>query len=177
MLQAGFAAEVHRVGRVPWVIGGDWNVRPEQVFMGNLPGFAIVASDDPTTDSGNRIDWFATNVERGDGAKVEVLSEFPIPVHRPVLAKVPRGTQGDLGVRLRRPKAFEGVTKEKLKGYVPEAGEEVVLRGSLEDMWQTWNKAAEAWLMAKEDVKGKEYVPRKGHRACLRSEHCVGPSG
>ena len=133
---------------------------PSDVFLGNLPGITIQSPDRPTYDSGSVLDWFFTNMDFRSDVKVTVDDEAGIIGHRPVTIEIPRSINGDLGVRLKRPVAFKGVTKAELKGFEPEPGLTIALEGTLEDKWAAWNTHAESWLAAKEEADGHEYLGR-----------------
>eukprot|EP00972_Heterocapsa_arctica_P075613 11154641-Heterocapsa_arctica.AAC.1 len=62
-----------------------------------------------------------------------------------------------MGVRIRRPSAFQAITKkEAKKGIIPE-GDFQTKEGTIEYNWIRWNQEAEAYLYRQEDKRGKEF--------------------
>eukprot|EP00972_Heterocapsa_arctica_P051810 7621545-Heterocapsa_arctica.AAC.1 len=65
-----------------------------------------------------------------------------------------------MGVRIRRPSAFQGITKtEAKKGIIPE-GDFQTKEGTIESNWIRWNQEAETYLCHQEDDRGKEFKGR-----------------
>ena len=118
-LQRTVGGEITRIGRVPWIAGGDWNEGPEEVYVGDIPGVKVRSSGEPTCDTGSELDWFMTNIRESEEDSIYVDIEAGVSVHRPVIFTIPRGIEGDLGKRLKRPRAFTGVLRNQLKGVYP----------------------------------------------------------
>eukprot|EP00972_Heterocapsa_arctica_P011582 1696713-Heterocapsa_arctica.AAC.1 len=60
-----------------------------------------------------------------------------------------------MGVRIRRPSAFQGITKkEAKKGIIPEWDFQTK-EGTLCEHWIRWNQEAETYLCHQEDKRGK----------------------
>ena len=49
------------LGRVPWVVGGDWNMTPEDVQLQSLRGGHFHIPQGPTRTFGRTLDWFLTS--------------------------------------------------------------------------------------------------------------------
>ena len=152
--------EITRIGRVPWIMGGDWNITPAEIHLGNVGGLTVLSPGTATADTGSELDWFITNMDYGVKKTPEILYDAGVTVHRPVIMEVPRSINGDLGSRLKRPRAFKGVLKSELKGFEPEPGPVVTLPGDHQDRWREWNEVAEKWLAEKEEAEGDEYRGR-----------------
>eukprot|EP00972_Heterocapsa_arctica_P102960 15174590-Heterocapsa_arctica.AAC.1 len=59
-----------------------------------------------------------------------------------------------MGVRIRRPSAFQGITKkEAKKGTIPE-GDFTTRECMIEENWIRWNQEAETSLCHQEDKRG-----------------------
>eukprot|EP00972_Heterocapsa_arctica_P012115 1777704-Heterocapsa_arctica.AAC.1 len=65
-----------------------------------------------------------------------------------------------MGVRIRRPSAFQGITKKEAnKGNIPE-GDFNTKEGTTEENWIRWNQEAETYRCHQEDNRGKEFKGR-----------------
>eukprot|EP00972_Heterocapsa_arctica_P089347 13174153-Heterocapsa_arctica.AAC.1 len=65
-----------------------------------------------------------------------------------------------MGVRIKRPSAFQGITKkEAKKGTIPE-GDFKTTEGTIEEHWIIWNQEAGTYLCHQEDKRGKEFKGR-----------------
>ena len=128
--------------------------------MGNVGGLTVLSPGTATADTGSELDWFITNMDYGVKKTPEILCDAGVTVHRPVIMEVPRSINGDLGSRLKRPRAFKGVLKSELKGFEPEPGPMVTLPGDHQDRWREWNEVAERWLAQKEEADGDDYRGR-----------------
>ena len=85
------------LGRTPWVIGGDWNLAPDQVALPLFAGGAAIDPGLPTVDAGSTLDWFLAGPCMRDLAISRVLTAAPIAVHRPVTLGLQAVQQMDLG--------------------------------------------------------------------------------
>eukprot|EP00972_Heterocapsa_arctica_P019263 2842727-Heterocapsa_arctica.AAC.1 len=79
------------IGRVPWVGGGDWNLPPG--------AFAIEGA--------------SCTAGLANGAESKVEGDIAIVKHSPVRLKVGGKLSEDMGVKMKRPKAFQGMTRKK----------------------------------------------------------------
>eukprot|EP00972_Heterocapsa_arctica_P019951 2943124-Heterocapsa_arctica.AAC.1 len=62
-----------------------------------------------------------------------------------------------MGVRIRRPSAFQGITnKEAKKGIIPE-GDFQTKEGNIYENRSRWNQEAETYLCHQDDKRGKEF--------------------
>eukprot|EP00972_Heterocapsa_arctica_P006036 889376-Heterocapsa_arctica.AAC.1 len=60
-----------------------------------------------------------------------------------------------MGVRIRRPSAFQGITKkEAKKGNIPE-GDFNIKESTIYENWIIWNQEAETYLCHREDKTGQ----------------------
>ena len=50
---------IQNLGRVPWVIGGDWNIEPAEAALPALTGGAALHPGAATTDGCSTLDWSA----------------------------------------------------------------------------------------------------------------------
>ena len=51
------------LGRVPWIIGGDWNLQPEDLRHHCFKGGNPVHTNGPTQKHGSNLDWYLTSKE------------------------------------------------------------------------------------------------------------------
>ena len=72
-LHRRFGEEVCRIGRVPWIAGGDWNVEPDSINLGHYRGVNIRTLGEPTTDSGSNLDWFLTKISESNEDKYQEI--------------------------------------------------------------------------------------------------------
>ena len=79
---------VHRLGRAPWVVGGDWNLHPNAVAVPTLTRGMAHEPAHSTTDGASVIDWFLTASQIAEACSTQVLTEAPIAVHRPVVLQI-----------------------------------------------------------------------------------------
>eukprot|EP00972_Heterocapsa_arctica_P060515 8927291-Heterocapsa_arctica.AAC.1 len=86
-------------------------------------------------------------------AETRVDKDTQLYSHYPVQLNIGGELSEDMGVRIRRPCAFQGITKkEAKKGNIPE--------GTIEEHWIRWNQEAETYLCHQEDKRGKEFKGR-----------------
>ena len=99
-------------GRVPWIIGGDWN-QPTEIprFSGISP--TIVSSGEPAFEDKTCIDWFAVSNGLGRMVGTKVYHDTTLHGHRPVEMVIMRTPDECLGYKLQAPHPFEGVPKRK----------------------------------------------------------------
>ena len=60
-LHRSIGADLHTLGRVPWVVGGDWNMEPEQIEGTWEIGGEVVRTYQLTHSHGKELDWFLTS--------------------------------------------------------------------------------------------------------------------
>ena len=89
--------------RGPWIIGGDWNMSPEELMASGWlekAGGAVVASQEATCDAadeGTRIDFFVVAKELLPYVEaVSVVYGAPIKTHRPVQLRLRTKTRRQL---------------------------------------------------------------------------------
>eukprot|EP00972_Heterocapsa_arctica_P033577 4942085-Heterocapsa_arctica.AAC.1 len=79
-------------------------------------------------------------------AESKVESDTPIYAHNPVKRKVGGSLSKDMGRRIKRPMAFQGLTRKEAQHiYVPE-GDFVHKEGNLDEQWKRWNDSFENYL-------------------------------
>eukprot|EP00972_Heterocapsa_arctica_P094583 13948123-Heterocapsa_arctica.AAC.1 len=92
---------------------------------------------------GNALDWFMVSGGLAIAAETRVDKDTQIYAYYPVQLKVGGKLSEDMGVRIRRPSAFQGITKkEAKKGVIPE-GDFKTREGTIEENWIRWNQDAE----------------------------------
>eukprot|EP00972_Heterocapsa_arctica_P069607 10284869-Heterocapsa_arctica.AAC.1 len=75
----------------------------------------------PTCSSGNTLGWFMVSGGLAIAAETNVDKDTQIYHHYPVQLKAGGQLSEDMGVRIRRPSASQGITKkETKKGIIPE---------------------------------------------------------
>ena len=160
-------AERHKVlsqrareyGRVPWIIGGDWN-QPTEVprFTGLSP--TIVSTGEPTFENKTCIDWYAVSNGLGRMVGTKVYHDSTLHGHKPVEMIIMRTPDDMLGKKLFTPHPFDGILKKQAKQNPPEEGTYYELNGTLEDQWEVWNRTSEVTLANKEGKHEQKYFGR-----------------
>eukprot|EP00972_Heterocapsa_arctica_P012726 1869185-Heterocapsa_arctica.AAC.1 len=84
-----------------------------------------------------------TNVDKG----TSIYSHYPVQLN------IGGRLSNDLGVRIIRANAFDGMTKQKVKKSVIPEGSFNTKEGTLEENWIRWNQEAETYLCQKEDTR------------------------
>eukprot|EP00972_Heterocapsa_arctica_P041488 6117022-Heterocapsa_arctica.AAC.1 len=93
-------------------------------------------------------------------AETTVDKDTQLFSHYPVQLTIGGKLSEDLGIRIRRPSAFLGITKtEAKKGSIPE-GDFKLTEGTMDENWIRWNQEAETYLCHQEDKRGKEFKGR-----------------
>eukprot|EP00972_Heterocapsa_arctica_P011040 1617691-Heterocapsa_arctica.AAC.1 len=83
------------------------------------------------------------------GTKVD--PDTPIYAHYPVRLRVGGTLSEDMGQRIRRPMAFQGLTKKEARtGNIP----------GVDENWIRWNQESETYFSHQEDKRGQEYKGR-----------------
>eukprot|EP00972_Heterocapsa_arctica_P108402 15965921-Heterocapsa_arctica.AAC.1 len=70
---------------------------------------------DATCSTGNTLDWFMVSGGLAIAAETKVDKDTHIYSHCPVQLKIGGKLSEDLGVRIRRPSAFQGIAKKEAK--------------------------------------------------------------
>ena len=136
------------LGRTPWIIGGDWNLAPDQVALPLFAGGAAIDPGLPTVDTGSTLDWFLAGPCMRDLAISRVLTAAPIAVDRPVTLGLQAVQQMDLGKCVVVPTPLTQV----VTGPHPQlCGWE--FNGDQDEIWSQWTGQAERWLST---LHGKE---------------------
>eukprot|EP00972_Heterocapsa_arctica_P089651 13220899-Heterocapsa_arctica.AAC.1 len=74
---------------------------------------------DATCSTGNTLNWFMVSGGLAIAAETKVDKDTELFSHYPVQLKIGGKLSEDMGVRIRRPSAFQGMTKkEAKKGYI-----------------------------------------------------------
>eukprot|EP00972_Heterocapsa_arctica_P017880 2642837-Heterocapsa_arctica.AAC.1 len=77
-----------QLGRVPWIIGGDWNITPGTcVIEGMNNSAAYLDPIAPTCSTGNTLDWFMISGGLAIAAETRVDKDTQIFSHYPVQLK------------------------------------------------------------------------------------------
>eukprot|EP00972_Heterocapsa_arctica_P091943 13559967-Heterocapsa_arctica.AAC.1 len=72
------------IGRVPWVVGGDWNLQPgEFTIEGASCTAAYVEPGAPTCITGSAVDWFMVSAGLANGAESKVQRDAAVDKHKP----------------------------------------------------------------------------------------------
>ena len=133
--------ELHMLGRAPYVIGGDWNLSPEQLLpTWQRPGWAV-ATGESTCDTGSQLDWFMVSPVMAPLATT-TLCHAPVAVHRPVLLHLRHHWLVDLGWRVVTPLPFKEAANDKARPTT------VILQEdqSLEAYWSQWTTGWEKYI-------------------------------
>jgi hypothetical protein len=147
---------ITQLGRVPWIIGGDWNMAPGTcVIEGMNNAAAYLDPMGATCNTGSTLDWFMVSGGLAIGAETQVDNDTHIYSHYPVRLKIGGKLSEDLGHRIRKVNAFEGMTKKEVKKSVIPEGDFQTKEGTLEENWARWNLESEKYLCIKEDKKVK----------------------
>eukprot|EP00972_Heterocapsa_arctica_P044830 6615195-Heterocapsa_arctica.AAC.1 len=99
-------------------------------------------------------------VSGGLAIAAETNKDTQIYSHYPVQLKVGGKLSEDRGARIRRPSAFQGITKKEAKKGITPEGDLHTKEGTIEENWIRWNQEAETYLCHHEDKRGKEFKGR-----------------
>eukprot|EP00972_Heterocapsa_arctica_P094901 13994376-Heterocapsa_arctica.AAC.1 len=94
------------------------------------------------------MDWFMVSAGLANGAESKVGSDAAMAKHKPVRLKIGGKLNDDMGMRLRRPIAFQGMIRKEAKENHDEA-------------WKQWNEPSENFLGM---VENKNETNHKGKR-------------
>ena len=84
-------------------------------------------------------------------AETRIDTDIHIYFHYPVQLKIGGKLSEDMGDRIRRPNAFQGITKkEAKKNSIPE-GDFKTKEGTIDENWIRWNQESETYLCHQED--------------------------
>eukprot|EP00972_Heterocapsa_arctica_P016895 2494282-Heterocapsa_arctica.AAC.1 len=65
-----------------------------------------------------------------------------------------------MGQRIKRPMAFQGLTKKEARTRNTPEGDFKTKEGTLDEDWIRWNQEGETYLSHQEDKRGQEYKGR-----------------
>eukprot|EP00972_Heterocapsa_arctica_P017367 2564279-Heterocapsa_arctica.AAC.1 len=85
------------------------------VIEGMSISAAYLDPEDSTCHSGNILDWFMVSGGLALAAETKVDKDIQIYAHYPVQLNVGGKLSEDMGHRIRRPSAFQGLTKKEAK--------------------------------------------------------------
>eukprot|EP00972_Heterocapsa_arctica_P049671 7309236-Heterocapsa_arctica.AAC.1 len=129
---------------------------------------------DATCSTGNTLYWSMVSGGLAIAAETRVDKDTPIYSHYPVQFKLGGKLSEDMGVRIRRPSAFQGITqKEAKKGNIPE-GDFKTKEGAIDENWIRWNQEAETYLCHQED-KRDTYFKGRGQKPIYVNHHKTTP--
>eukprot|EP00972_Heterocapsa_arctica_P058347 8607900-Heterocapsa_arctica.AAC.1 len=164
LLRDRVSEHLAKLGRVPWIIGGDWNVEPGTFTLEKHSGKAgFVATTGHTySRDGNKsnLDWFLVCSELIISAQVFVNNDTHIQGHSPVRMAIGGKLSEDMGSRIRRPMDFQGMTRKEAKNNMPTDGVFKLEGKNIDGKWRKWNEASENYLAHKEGKTGEDYFGR-----------------
>jgi hypothetical protein len=162
---------IKQLGRVPWIIGGDWNMGPgDCVIEGMNSSAAYLDPMGPTCFTGNTLDWFLVSGGLAITAETHVEEDTHIFTHYPVHLKIGGKLSEDLGLRIRRPTELQGKTKKEVKKWDIPEGDFETQTGTIDQNWKRWNEHAENYLCEQEGKTGKEYKGRGQDTTYVRNK-------
>eukprot|EP00972_Heterocapsa_arctica_P107021 15765664-Heterocapsa_arctica.AAC.1 len=105
------------MGRVPWVVGGDWNLLPgEFTIEGASSTAAYVEPGAPTCitgRTGSTIDWFMVSAGLANGAESMFENDAAVCKRKPVRLKIGGRFSDDMGTKIRRPVSLQEMTRKE----------------------------------------------------------------
>ena len=111
-LFTGLQEHLAAIGRVPWLLGGDWNMEPSELQEFWTRGGTITETGGPTHKLGGNLDWFLHNgtlqLRRAIGHVVAGTD------HTGVMTTLKANQHDTLGYRLVAPSGFRPEALEKL---------------------------------------------------------------
>ena len=132
------------LGRVPFVAGGDWNLRPHELGPLFEMGFRVVASGQATQIFGKELDYFLVNADLPVNCARTFGEELWLGDHRPVCLKldtVNRPPEGWVWQPVRRFEIDGETVRAHKDDYVP-----ALEAGSLEHVYAQWCDNMHHWL-------------------------------
>eukprot|EP00972_Heterocapsa_arctica_P071139 10508902-Heterocapsa_arctica.AAC.1 len=91
------------------------------VLEGTNCSASYLDPEEATCHTGNTLDWFMVSAGLALSAETKADPDTPIYAHYPVRLRVGGILSEDMGQRIRRPMAFQGVTKKEARtGNIPE---------------------------------------------------------
>ena len=133
---------INKSGRVPWVIGGDFNQEPHEDIPQWIRAANVVATEAPTHIRGRKLDWFMATPNLGVTLVASILEGSPLTDHVPVLLVVPTFGDIHLGQSIRKtPKLVPSPEQrdDKYKFCFD-------LDQNINELWKQWTTQAEEWL-------------------------------
>ena len=94
-LQEAIGKDLRGLGRAPWVIGGDWNMEPEQIRGTWEQGGEILRTGQHTHSHGKELDWFLCS-ERLPIVGVHQVQEQPFVGHHAIQMELQSSVAWDL---------------------------------------------------------------------------------
>ena len=88
---------IAQLGRVPWVLGADFNQTPEEPLVGWFTKARVAAPQVPTHIFGRVQDWYLLSADLGNTGQVDPIHDTGIAGHDPVLLTLPAYLDLDLG--------------------------------------------------------------------------------
>eukprot|EP00972_Heterocapsa_arctica_P080944 11928951-Heterocapsa_arctica.AAC.1 len=105
-----------QLGRVPWLIGGDWDMAPGTFTLeGTSSSAAYIDPEESTCHTGNTLDWYMVSGGLALSAEIKVDQDTHIYAHYPVILRVGGSLSKYMGQRIKRPMAFQGLTREEAR--------------------------------------------------------------
>ena len=138
------------IGRVPWLIGGDWNIQPGQLSNFWSKGGNQLHIKGPTQKHGSNLDWFLAAKELNLS---KAIGRVIVGTDHVAVETTMGGAQSKtLGYRMVGPAGFDPV---KLKELAKGRGQKAPAPPT---NWTTWTRKAEAWLREQmpEQAKGNK---------------------
>ena len=80
---------ITQLGRVPRVLGADFNQTPDEPLVGWFTKARVAAPDVPTHIFGRVLDWFLLSTELGSAGLVDPVHDTGIVGHTPVMLTLP----------------------------------------------------------------------------------------
>eukprot|EP00971_Amphidinium_carterae_P067413 1334879-Amphidinium_carterae.1 len=139
----------------PWVLGGDWQMSPQQLSAWGFPqalGASIHYPPHPTCSTGNTIDYFLVPHEMDALIMATTLIECPATSPHTLVMLHLRGITWEDAVWVQRMKRkFPEVQPMGPHRFVPPPTWHAT---QLAEMWGEWSDAAEHWLMQTLELEG-----------------------
>eukprot|EP00972_Heterocapsa_arctica_P088172 13000773-Heterocapsa_arctica.AAC.1 len=102
-------------------------------------------------------------------AEIKVEHDTQICAHYPVRLKVGGSLSQDMGQRIKRPMAFQGLTRKEARTKDPPAGDCRTIEDTLYEARSRWNREPENYRAKLEDKVDKEYKGRGQKPTCVKN--------
>eukprot|EP00972_Heterocapsa_arctica_P050838 7471760-Heterocapsa_arctica.AAC.1 len=113
-----------------------------------------------TCSTGNTLYWSMVSGGLAIAAATQVDKYTQLFSHYPVQLNIGGKLSEHLGVRIRTPSAFTGITKKEAKKSIIPEGDFKTTYGTIDENWIRWNQEAEPYLCHQEYKRGKEIKGR-----------------